>query len=164
VAIATASFCLDDATLPQLQADAVMVRLGREFLKAAERGDALAVGAFLEEGFPANWQDSRTKETALHVAAASRARDVLRILLNADQSDYLLRDKGGRLASDLAFLNGRDSAAARLLGVKERKQAEAQGIQIKRRSHTSLRTRLGAGCPYRNARPVALSSGRTRPR
>jgi ankyrin repeat protein len=125
---------IDDAALPQLQSDAVMTRLGREFLTAAERGDAMAVGAFLEEGFPANWQDNRTKETALHVAAASQARGVLRVLLDAGQCDYLLRDKGGRLASDLAYLYGHDPAAARLLGVKERKQAETHGITLTSKS------------------------------
>lgn len=124
---------IDDTALAQLRSDAVMTRLGREFLKAAERGSAVVIGAFLEEGFPANWQDNRTKETALHVAAASRARGVLRILLEAGQCDYLLRDKGGRLASDLAYLYGHDPSAARLLGIKERKQAEAQGTGLSRR-------------------------------
>ena len=124
---------IDDMALAQLRSYAVMTRLGREFLKAAERGSAVAIGAFIEEGFPTNWQDNRTKETALHVAAASRAHGVLRVLLDSGQCDYLLRDKGGRLASDLAYLYGHDPVAARLLGIHERKQAKAQGIEVKRR-------------------------------
>ncbi len=115
-------------------ADAAMKKLGREFLKAAERNNAPLVGAWLEEGFPANWQDRQTEETALHVSAAARARAVLRVLIESRLCDYLLRDKGGRLASELAYLFGRDPAVARLLGTKERKQAEAQGVTLARKA------------------------------
>ena len=115
-------------------ADAAMNRLAREFLKAAERNNAPLVGAWLEEGFPANWRDRQTQETALHISAAARARAVLRMLIESGLCDYLLRDKGGRLASELAYLFGRDPVAARLLGIKERKQAEAQGVKLRRRS------------------------------
>jgi len=124
---------LDEALLPQLRGDAVLNRLGREFLKAAERGNAPLVRAYLEEGFPANYQDRRTGETALLASAGARARDVLRVLLDSGLCNFLLRDKGGRLASELAYLFGRDPAAARLLGIKERKQAEALGIALTRR-------------------------------
>lgn len=116
--------------------DAAMNKLAREFLKAAERNNAPLVGAWLEEGFPANWQDRQTEETALHISAAARARGVLRVLVESGLCDYLLRDKGGRLASELAYLFGRDPAAARLLGIKERKQAEAQGITLTRKPKT----------------------------
>jgi hypothetical protein len=69
----------------------------------------------------------------VRVSAATRARKVLRVLLDCGLCNFLLRDKGGRLASELAYLFGQDPAAARLLGVKERRQAEAQGIKLKRR-------------------------------
>ena len=55
------------------------------------------------------------------------------MLLDCGLCTLLLRDKGGRLASELAYLFGQDPAAARLLGSKERKQAEAQGIKLTRR-------------------------------
>jgi len=113
--------------------DPEAVALGREFLIAAEHGDAATIMSFLNAGFPANWQDPETGEAALHVAAACKARKVLRILLDTGFCDYLLRDAQGRLASELAYLFGEDPAAARLLGNKERKQAEAQGVALKRR-------------------------------
>jgi ankyrin repeat protein len=124
---------IEDELLPKLRDDRDMNRLGREFLKAVERGNAPAVGAYIEEGFPANYQDRQTQETALHISAATRAHKVLRVLLDCGLCNFLLRDKGGRLASELAYLFGQDPAAARLLGSKERKQAEAQGIKLTRR-------------------------------
>jgi len=124
---------IEDELLPQLRDDKDMNRLGREFLKAVERGNAPVVGAYIEEGFPANYQDRRTQETALHISAAVKARKVLRVLLDCGLCNFLLRDKGGRLASELAYLFGQDPAAARLLATKERKQAEAQGIKLSRR-------------------------------
>jgi hypothetical protein len=123
---------IDGELLPQLRGDRTLNNLGREFLKAAERGNASMVGGYIEEGFPANFQDRLTDETALHISAATRARKVLRVLLDCGLCNFLLRDKGGRLASELAYLFGQDPAAARLLGVKERRQ-EAQGIKLKRR-------------------------------
>lgn len=128
---------ISDEVLPQLRGDRTMNNLGRQFLQAAERGNAPVVGAYIEEGFPPNFQDRLTLETALHVAAAARARRVLRVLLDCGLCNFLLRDKGGRLASELAYLFGQDPAVARLLGVKERKQAEAQGIKLTRRPKTS---------------------------
>ena len=106
---------IEDELLPQLRDDKDMNRLGREFLKAVERGNAPAVGAYIEEGFPPNYQDRQTQETALHISAAVKARKVLRVLLDCGLCNFLLRDKGGRLASELAYLFGQDPAAARLL-------------------------------------------------
>jgi hypothetical protein len=124
---------IEDELLPQLRDDRDMNRLGREFLKAAERGNGPVVGAYIEEGFPVNYQDRQTQETALHISAGTSARKVLRVLLDCGLCNFLLRDKGGRLASEVAYLFGHDPAAARLLGTKERKQAEAQGIRLSRR-------------------------------
>ena len=128
---------IGDELLPQLRADRAMNNLGREFLQAAERGNAPMVGAYIEEGFPPNFQDRLTLETALHISAAARARSVLRVLLDCGLCNFLLRDKGGRLASELAYLFGKDPAAARLLGIKESKQAEARGIKLTRRPNRS---------------------------
>lgn len=91
------------------------------------------VGAYIEEGFPANYQGRLTGETALHISAATRAPGVLRVLVECGLCNFLLRDKGGRLASELAYLFGQDPAVARLLGTKERKQVEDQGIALTRR-------------------------------
>lgn len=109
------------------------VSLGREFLRAAERGDEQSVRIFLMAGFPPNWQDPESGESALHVAAGSKARAVVRLLVETGFCDYLLRDAQGRLASELAYMHGEDPTVSRLLGIKERKQAEARGIALKRR-------------------------------
>jgi hypothetical protein len=71
--------------LPQLGGDRTINTLGREFLKAAERGNEPMVGAYIEEDFPANYQDRLTGETALHISAATRARGVLRVLVECGQ-------------------------------------------------------------------------------
>lgn len=107
--------------------------LGREYLRAAEIGDYGRIDAFIDGGFPINYQDRRNGETALHYAAASDARRVVVTLLATDACNYLLRDNWGRLPSELAYLYGRDPALARLLAIKERKQAEREGIKITRR-------------------------------
>lgn len=107
--------------------------LGWYFLHAAERGNPEKIKVFVEEGFPLDFQDHQTGETALHIVAAGRARKALRELLKSDKLDFLIRDNQGRLASEIAYLYGRDPAVARLLRIKERKQAAAQGIKLTRR-------------------------------
>ncbi len=64
---------IEDELLPKLRDDKDMNRLGREFLKAVERGNAPAVGAYIEEGFPPNYQDRQTQETALHISAGTQS-------------------------------------------------------------------------------------------
>jgi len=111
-----------------------ITRVGTELLHVAEHGNPEKLKIFIEVGFPVNWQHPMTGQTALHVVAACQARKALRALLNSGQCDFLIRDKQGRLASEIAYLHGNDPAVARLLGNKERKQAEAQGIRLTRRS------------------------------
>jgi len=110
-----------------------MPSIGREFLKAVVRGNPRTVEVFIEEGMNVNYQDPKSGETALHAAAGARARQSVRVLLATGDCNYLLRDRQGRLPSELAYLAGDDPALARLLGNKERKQARAQGIKLTRR-------------------------------
>lgn len=126
-----------DAHLPQLSDDRAMISLGREFLKAARRGNPQMLGAFIEEGFPANYQSPQTGQSALHITAATKARMALRVLVGSGRCDYLLRDHQGRLASELAYLFGEDRAVTRWLRIHERRQAKAQGIKLTRRPNTS---------------------------
>lgn len=100
----------------------------REFFGAAEKGDDVAVLAFLFAGYDPNRTRLRWGDTALHIAATRDARDVARVLIESGRCDYLLRDRHGNLASTNAYLYGRNPALARLLSIKERKQAEAQGL------------------------------------
>lgn len=113
--------------------DELTIELAEEFLQVAERGNAGKLRAFIEEGFPVNFQDPETEESALHIVAACQARKALRVILQSGEYDFLLRDKRGRLPSEIAYLYGNDPAVARLLGIRERKQADEQGIELTRR-------------------------------
>ena len=125
---------IGDDLLPELRRDKTMNIMGRKFISAAESGNAKIVRCYIEEGFPANWQDPLTGATALHGAAGTRARACVRVLVESGRCDVLLRDKQDRLASEMAFLYGDDPAAARWLRVHERRQAAAKGISLARRS------------------------------
>lgn len=113
--------------------EASMRKLGRTFLSVVETGVPATIKLFLDKGMPATYQDPQTGLSALHVAAAARARYAVKLLLATGACDFLLRDKQGRLSSELAFVHGEDPALARLLSIKERKQADAQGIKLTRR-------------------------------
>jgi hypothetical protein len=128
----TAGEYIGDDHLPQLNGDRAMISLGREFLKAARRGNPQMIGAFIEEGFPANYQSPQTGQSALHITAATKARMALRILVGSGRCDYLLRDHLGRLASELAYLFGEDRAVTRWLRIHERRQAKLRGIKLRR--------------------------------
>lgn len=110
-----------------------LTEIGLEFLSACERGNPETLKIFIEAGMDVNYQHPFTGQTALHIASAAQARAVIRILLTVDRCDFLIRDTKGRLPSEMAYLYGEDPALARLLGNKERKQAEAQGIKLTRR-------------------------------
>lgn len=107
--------------------------LRTNFLQAAEQGNARKLAALLDQRFLVNYQDPETGEAALHIAAACRARKVIRVLINTRECNFLLRDRQGRLASELAYLYGDDPVLARFLGIKEERQARAQGIGVTRR-------------------------------
>lgn len=104
------------------------------FLRAAENGDARRLELHLAKGVPVNSRDRATGGTALHYAAAHGARGTLRVLLKTGRCDFLIRDKRGRLPSELAGLYGRDPAMARLLLKNEVRQARALKIQLHRRA------------------------------
>lgn len=113
-----------------------MKAVGREYLSAAERGNAARLQAFIDHSFLVNYQDPETGETALHIVAANGARKALRVLMGTDKCKYLVRDKQGRLPSELAYLYGDDPAMARLLAIKEMHEAVEGGRKATRRPST----------------------------
>ena len=126
---------IDDENALIEACDRAMNNLGRDWIESARRGNVAAVRAWLEEGFPITYQDRLTGETALHAAAGSQARSVVRLLLPL-WPDFLIRDGQGRLASELAYLYGEDPALSRLLAIKEQKQHDAKPVKsgpLKRR-------------------------------
>ena len=104
--------------------------IGQEFLRAAMRGNPATLQVFLDQGMNINYQDPQTGQTALHLAAGAKARQAVRFLISHRECDYLIRDKRGRLPSEMAYTIGEDPALARLLENKEWKQAKAQGVKL----------------------------------
>lgn len=110
-----------------------LLSLRGPFMQAARQGKAETLRAMLARGFPVNYQDPETGDTALHLVAAHQARKALRVLLATGECNFLLRDGQGRLSSEVAYLDGRDPAVSRLLGIKEKKQGAAEGVTLGRR-------------------------------
>lgn len=103
-------------------------RFKKSLINAVKAADASSVKFTVEEtDVNINYQDEDGM-TALHYAAAYDARPCLRILVNSGKCNYLLRDKKGRSASELAFEYGKDYAVGRLLMMKEAQQAAKEGI------------------------------------
>ena len=113
------------------EVDAVL--RGHDLLDAARDGDAVTVRRLIgDEETPVNFQDPRTGATALHYAAAYRARPTARALLKSGRCDFLIRDRKGRLAWELAS-NADDAAMTRLLLIKTASQARERGVPLRRR-------------------------------
>jgi hypothetical protein len=116
-----------------------MAALRPAYYEAIDRGNPRKLEAVLDKGFPVDFKNPATGETALHRLAASGARAAIRAILAREQCNFLIRDNQGRLPSELAYLYGRDPALARLLGNKERKQAHAEGKELVRRPSWMLK-------------------------
>jgi ankyrin repeat protein len=104
------------------------MELGLAFLRAGKTCDPVSIQQLLDQDAPVNLVDPVDHATALHYIAAYDARPALRVLLKSGKCDFLIRDRNGRLPSELAREFGRDDAMARLLLIKEVRQAQAQGI------------------------------------
>jgi len=106
---------------------ATEIERGMDLLAAARRGDATGVEDLKRLSAPLNYRDPRTGATPLHYVAAYNARPAFRALTKGGGCDYLIRDKKGRLAWELA-VDADDPAMARLMIYKTRRQAEANGL------------------------------------
>lgn len=100
---------------------------GEKLIGQVRKGNASAVLLLILNGADVNARDSEGM-TALHHAAAIRARACIRVLVGSDQCDYLIKDLKGRYASDLAGEWGNDYAVERLLENKQIKQAHHQNV------------------------------------
>ncbi|QYZ64674.1 MAG: hypothetical protein HPY30_00900 [Gammaproteobacteria bacterium (ex Lamellibrachia satsuma)] len=107
-----------------------LFELGMIFLDAARRGNADKVKEIEKTGFPVNFKDPIHGMTALHYAASSSAKEVVRELVNSKKCDYLLRDQKGRTALDLSYEFGRHRSVERLLLNKTIGQAKQHGMSI----------------------------------
>ncbi len=101
---------------------------GKALLRASAKGDMRALARLIWQRADVNVTDPKSGSTPLHYAAAFGSRPALRLLLKASDLDVLIRDRQGRLASELAGVYGHDPAMARLLLMKEGKQARERGL------------------------------------
>lgn len=104
------------------------------FFSAAAKGDDAALSALIDQDMPVNLRHPRTGATPLHYVAAIAGRPALRVLLKSGRCNFLLRDRDGALASEVAMVDGDDPAIARLLRRKEAQQARTEGVRLRRRA------------------------------
>ena len=127
--------------------------LGFKLLIAAQTGRHENLQTLLDQGAPVDFTDPATGATALHYVAAYAARPAFRVLLKSGKCDFLMRDRNGRLASELAGVYGRDLAMERLLLTKEIRQAKAEGIDPRSLYKRSARSRSDLRRPSRDLTP-----------
>ena len=142
-----------DDQLPQLRDDRAMNIMAREFLQAAERGNPQMIGAYIEEGFPVNWQSPKTGETALHVSASAGARNALRVLVGCGLCDFLLRDKrGGSLRSWPTCMAGisLSPAGCALTNASRRRRRASSSRAARNNSGPRINTRVFSRSVERN--------------
>lgn len=85
--------------------------------------------AMIDEVHDINIADPQTSATALHFAAHRSVNGLLAELEKREDLDYLVRDRNGRYASELAWeVSGNEELGA-LLQAKERQQARRAGVQ-----------------------------------
>jgi len=94
----------------------------KELVRAMQFADATRIRNALIAGADVNATDDHGM-TALHHAAARGARETIRMLVSGGRCNFLLRDKQGRYASDLAIESAQDFAVARLLSRHQMRQA-----------------------------------------
>ena len=80
---------------------------------------------FFAEEIDVNWRDVETGLTLLNLAAGYGDRELLRLLLQHPETDYLVEDREGRFPSTLAFVVAKDSVVGRLLVKKQGDQARS---------------------------------------
>jgi ankyrin repeat protein len=107
------------------------------FIESAKEGSASAVREWLSyPGIDVNFVDNRSGMTALHLAAARRAKAVVKVLAADKKCDFTILDRRGRTAATLAFEVGRDPALGRYLYDKEYEQLHPRlsGTELRRKT------------------------------
>jgi hypothetical protein len=100
---------------------------GKKFLDAMRRADKKAVIEYLDTGGDVNFVDPATGVAAIHIAAHGITGNLLSWLATREDLDYLLRNKEGYLASEIA-VTIQNTKVREYLGKKEIEQARKEGI------------------------------------
>ena len=109
----------------------------REYFAAARTGNEKIVKKHLDAGVSVNAVDPISSFTALHFAAARRGYRMLETLLNQPDIDHIVRDRFGRLPSELAGRFSEDPELADRLRTLELWQAQNQGVKLTYRPRLS---------------------------
>lgn len=104
----------------------IIYSINETFIRAVRDNNYDKMKEYLGKGAEINHRDEFGM-TPLHHSAAGR-RIALRFLVASQQCDYLVQDKWGRYASDIAAEFSRDRAVVRLLTRKREEQAREQGV------------------------------------
>ncbi len=106
----------------------VMSDLGIQLIEAAKEpfDNGQEVKRLLDQGAPVNYRDKLTRATALHYAAGYNDVATVNIIMTHPGVEYLIRDRQGRLASELA--EAVNPELAQLIIDKEAEQAAVKKI------------------------------------
>lgn len=107
---------------PASDGEVELFKLGLILIEAAKYNDTPVLKEYLDHDFPINFQDPRSKTTALHRSLPS-AYTFAQMLIESDKCDLLLKDNSGRLAYDVAYEHCYDIDLAEELEEKTIKQA-----------------------------------------
>jgi hypothetical protein len=122
----------DAAALRKQEESERQKKMESDFLFSAQTGNLGNLRKnYRHFGEHINVCQSDTRATALHLAAASKARKSLLWLGEQETIDYLVQDCKGRLPSAVAYEVADDPVIGRYLTKKENEQARARGIDIR---------------------------------
>ncbi|MGH1404334.1 MAG: hypothetical protein ACRBDL_08820 [Alphaproteobacteria bacterium] len=107
-----------------------IVNLGLILIEAASWNDKEVADAYIDEGFPINFQHPRRNCTALHDAVRCSQTDFAESLMNSGKCDYLLKDNRDQTAYDVAYTKCSDIDLTDELRVKTEEQAKARGLNL----------------------------------
>lgn len=125
-----------DLTDLQLSADSLrsmeqsnldVIRTHITFLEAVRIGNVAHVRAIIDNGLNVNFQNPENGMTALHIAASTGNRDLVRLLTQQDGLMFCVKDARKQMPSTLALAFGGDPVIARYLAIKERSELSQEG-------------------------------------
>ena len=116
---------------PLVQREQKLLDLGLAFFEAAGYNDVPFGEAYIEAGLPVNFQHPVSGKTALHETCAHAVHpDFGYMLLEAEDCDFLIRDKRGRLPYQDAYMFCRSVDLADKIRQKTLEQAAERNIEI----------------------------------
>ena len=116
---------------PLVQREQKLLDLGLAFFEAAGYNDVPFGEAYIEAGLPVNFQHPRSGKTALHETCAHAVHpDFGYMLLEAEDCDFLIRDKRGRLPYQDAYMFCRSVDLADKIRQKTLEQAAERNIEV----------------------------------